>query len=164
MDLNVFAFSGILIFITNIFLALFVFIKGYRKNINLLWSLEALAVAIYGLGVFKVGLADNIDDARFWWRLMHIGVILIPVFYYNFTYYFINLKNRWELYLINLLGLFFLIANTTPYFINNMRWVFGQFYYDSPASFIYKLFVGFFLFILFFSHYKLWRAHKPLDD
>ena len=164
MDINLFGLSGLLIFITNVFLAVFVFAKGYKQKTNILWALEAMAVAVYGLGVFKVATTTDEETARLWWRVMHFGVILIPVFYYNFTYHFADLKRKLGLYAINVAGAFFVILNFTPHFIYEMRWVFDQFYYDSPSTLFYKLFVGFFLLVLLFSHYKLWKVYPTIQD
>ena len=125
-----------------------------------MWFIEALSVALYGLGIFYVaGTADE-EGARVWWRVAHVGVILIPVFYYNFAHFFLEEKERVSLYIINSIGLLFLIANTTPLFIDRMRFVFGSFYYDSPPTTLYIIFVFFFLFVLLYAHHKLYRASK----
>ncbi|MBU0476794.1 GAF domain-containing protein, partial [Patescibacteria group bacterium] len=42
----------------------------------------------------------------------------------------------------------------------NMRWVFNQFYYDSPPGLFYIPFTCFFIGLVIYSHYKLWKVYK----
>lgn len=159
-DSNIFALSGILIFITNASFAVYVFFKSRHNRTNNLWCLEALAVALYGFGVFEIGTAGSEESARLWWRIAHAGIILIPTVYYAFTKSFLDLKKRLEPIVFYSLAGFFLVLNLTPNFINRMRFVFDSFYYDSPPTEIYILFVAFFIGVLFLSHYRLWLASQ----
>ena len=158
--LNAFALSGILIFITDASFAVYVFSKGFRSRATKLWCLEALSVALFGFGIFFVATALTPDSARFWWRITHLGVILIPTVYYAFTYVFLELEKKTEAVFCYALAGFFLVLNLTPYFIDSMRFVFNSFYYDSPPSGIYVLFVVFFVYLLGLSHYRLWLASR----
>ncbi len=164
--LNPFAISGILIFITNFAFGIYVFVKGFRNQATKLWCLEAFSVALYGLGIFFVATASMPEAARFWWRVAHGGVILIPTVYYAFTYSFLGLRRKMEALAVYSVAGFFLVLNLTPYFIESMRFVFGSFYYDSPPSDLYVLFVFFFVCLLGLSHYRLWMfsRNKKIEE
>jgi len=95
-----------------------------------------------------------------WWRLTHVGVILIPVLFFHFVYEFLGLKRKLAIVIIYAIGLAFLFLNLTDLFIRSTRFVFSSFYYDSPPGPVYPYFVGFFFGAIIYSHYELLRAYR----
>ena len=141
-------------------MAVLMFYRG-QQRIHYIWGLFCISVFLWGLGGYRIATNHNIDVADFWWRITHVGVIAIPILFTHFVYEFLNLKRRWFIILNYILGAGFLIANFTDgLFIANMRWVFNQFYYDSPPGPLYPIFTVFFFGLVLYSHFELWKAYK----
>ncbi|MDP3725737.1 MAG: ATP-binding protein, partial [bacterium] len=154
---------GILIGVTSCALAILVFLHNRRQSLNQVWALFALSVAVWGAGAYMISRVQVVEEALLWWRLTHIGIILIPVFFVHFVYIFLDIKKRFGVYITYATGIFFLIANATPYFIFQMRYVFGQFYYDSPPGVLYTPFVIFFGLAIMYTVDLLVRKYNEVS-
>ncbi len=162
--INIFALSGILISITSGLMAVLMFVVGNVK-LHYLWGAFCVSVFIWGLGAYFIGTTNNAVVADTWWRITHIGIIFIPILFLHFVYEFLGLSKRKNIIIVYLIGLFFLITDVVGnLFIANMRWVFNQFYYDSPPGVLYPFFIIFFFGLIIYSHYILWQAHKKTND
>ncbi|MFC1613348.1 ATP-binding protein [Patescibacteria group bacterium] len=161
--MNIFAISGILIFITSAVMAGFMFatFKISRNRLHLIWGLFCVSVSIWGGGAYKIATTTNIQRADFWWRITHIGIIFIPILFTHFVYTFLNFKRKKIIITLYILGVFFLITNFIGnLFIANMRFVFNQFYYDSPPGIFYIPFTIMFFSLVIYSHIELWIAYQ----
>ena len=124
-----------------------------------------------GFGGFLIGSAADPGLALILWRIAHLGIILIPALFYHFVVAFtpplagFTEQRRPNTVLAAYLAAgVFLAADATPLFIRQVRQVFGQFYYDSPPSLLYVLFVGFFIGMLVVSHVELWQAARTTRE
>ncbi|MFW6172511.1 MAG: histidine kinase N-terminal 7TM domain-containing protein, partial [Elusimicrobiota bacterium] len=149
MEINIFALSGLITFITTLSLGVLTWLKR-RNKVHKLWSYFNFAAAIWGFGAFKFSSTLNKDAVFFWLYLSHIGVVFIPVFYLHFSLEFLEEKKESLIKLIYILGVIFFITNITDWigitkiFIVSIRYVFNSFYVDSPPGPIYPIFVAFF--------------------
>ena len=157
--MNFFALSGIFSGVAMLSLTIIVLLHDYKSRLNVAYSLFLISVSWWVLSIYFIAQATTVGEAFFWWRIAHIGVILIPITFLNFVYVFLKLPSRKAIIVSYLIGILFLIANTTPYFISNMRWVFDSFYYDSPPGPLYIPFVAFFGIIVFYGTYLLYRGY-----
>ena len=157
--MNLFALSGLLTAVTSSSLAIFVLIYNLKNWLNRIWFLFAVAVAWWGVGVYQIARIQNPEAAFFWWRFAHIGVILIPVFFIHFMHLFLDIRYRKSVYSAYVLGVLFLIANTTTLFIANVRFVFNSFYYDSPPGILYTPFVVFFVISIIYCSFLLYKKY-----
>ncbi len=161
--MNLFALSGILAGFSSTVMAAFMFVRG-RNRLHFLWGVFCISVAIWGFGGYQIATTADPEVADTWWRITHIGIILIPVLFTHFVYEFLQIKKLFLIVALYVIGLLFLVANfTDDLFIANMRWVFDQFYYDSPPGIIYIPFSVFFFGMVIYSHYKLWLAYKTVQ-
>lgn len=165
--MNLFALSGLLNFFSSLIFGFFVFFKDRKSRIFQLWLAFSLSVAIWEFGAFRIGLITDKQMAFVWWRIAHIGVILIPVFFTLFVYAWLKIRRKSFFYFSCVFGLFFSVVNLydllvqpSGLFIVNMRWVFNSFYYDSPPSPLYSIFVFLWLFIVLYAHYELLKIYK----
>lgn len=161
--MTLFGLSGILIGITSASLGVLVFAHNRNSPVNRVWALFAFAVAVWGFGGWAVSKAQSADDALIWWRVTHIGVILIPAVFTHFVHIFLAMPRRRAIYGAYLVSAAFLVANATPYFISHMRYVFGEFYYDSPPGILYASFVVFFFGLVAYNHYLLYRKYHEVS-
>lgn len=158
--MDIFGISGIFIGITSISVAIIVFAHDYKRVLNGVWALLCTSVAVWGFGSFFIARATTIEDALFLWRITHIGVILIPVFFVHFTHIFLEIRQRAVVFFAYAVGVFFLAADATPYFISHARLVFDSFYYDSPPGILYTPFVVFFILSVVYAHSLLYAKYK----
>lgn len=155
--MNLFALSGLLVGVTCIAMAGWVFLANRNNPVNKLWSFFCIFVSIWGFGVLAIGLAKTPDKALIFWRLAYTSVILIPALFYNFVLIFLGLRRRSSLLIVYVITLLFEIANFTPLFMPSVKWMFDQLYYVAPPGFLYPFFVFFFIAIVTVSHIYLWQ-------
>ncbi len=157
--MNIFSLSGILIFVFSLSFGFLVLYKGYSKKGNLIWFFFSVSVAMWGLGAYKIGLSSEPENALLWWRIAHIGIIFIPVFFLQYTYIFLgldSLKQRNLIKLAYLVGIIFLFFDLfTNHFINGVAFMFDSIYYDAPPTLLYIIFVVLWLLGITLAHFKL---------
>ncbi|MBI4135157.1 hypothetical protein HY477_00250 [Candidatus Uhrbacteria bacterium] len=157
--MNAFAVNGILITVLSIPLAILIAANARREKDRWLLALFTFAVAIWGVGGFFIARTQDSLEALLYWRLTHIGVILIPTFLFHFVVVFLQKQRHGLVIFINYaFAVLFEIANATGYLICCVRYVFGQFYYDSPPTLLYSAFTAYFVVAVIISHYWLIRA------
>ena len=162
--MNLFGISGIIIGITSLLLSIIVLGHNYKNSLSRLWAFLSFLIAIWGFGVFQISRTVSPEWSLFWWRITHIGVILIPVISIHFILAFLKIKKTLVLRLVYATGIFFLLSNTTPYFISNIRYVFDSFYYDSPPSVLYVIFTTFFFFTFIYNNYLLYKQYHQVES
>ncbi|MGE3152993.1 MAG: ATP-binding protein [Nitrospiraceae bacterium] len=159
--MNAFALSGLLTCVTSSVLGTLVYLKKPSRGPHRLWALFAMAVALWGFGSYKIALTTDEAAAHWWWKVTHVGVILIPVLFAHFVFAFLNIKRTLPLILIYLVGFSILLMNLfTDLLIRHMRFVFSSFYYDSPPGPVYPYFVVFFFSVIAYGHYELWTIYR----
>src|SRR3989454_107765 len=65
-----------------------------RSRRNLLFACLAAALAVWNFGVFELRTTADPDAALVWERLLHVGVIPIPVLFYHYVLAFLDLPRR----------------------------------------------------------------------
>ncbi len=140
-----FGIIGIVIGITNLVIGTLVYIYDRKNLVKQWWALFAVSVSIWGFGTYIISIAQDPASALFWWRLTHIGVIVIPTSFLIFTYYFFERQNKFKTTFLIITSLTFLYLNSTPYFIKAVRYMFDSLYYDGPPTALYSAFVLYFV-------------------
>lgn len=162
--MNFYSLSGLLIAVTSGLMTVLMFSIGKIK-LHYLWGVFCFCVFLFGLGIYFVGGATTPEVATHWWKITHIGAILIPVLFLHFVYEFLEIKKTKILIFLYVVSVLLLFANFTDgLFINNMRFVFNQFYYDSPPGPFYPLFTIMFFGLIAYSHFLLWKGHNESTD
>ncbi|MCK4554105.1 GAF domain-containing protein [Candidatus Parcubacteria bacterium] len=169
--MNLFILSGLLIGVSGLFFGFFVYFHNRKSKANKLWLFFCISVAIWGFGAWRIGMVQQgqEDLAVFLWRIVHIGIIFIPVFFIHFIYTWLEIKKKLIIFSAYFIGLFFLLINfydlfinsNAGLFINDVTWLFNSFYWDTHYNFdIYWIFVFLWLFGILYSHYKLIQVYK----
>jgi signal transduction histidine kinase len=157
--MNIFALSGLLIFVSSIAFGTFVLYRSIARKEAVIWFLFCVSVSIWGLGAYKIGTSIEAEQALIWWRIAHIGVIFIPVFFLHYVSLFLRINSKKYLWLNRItysIGFLFLFFNLfTQYFIQNIRLVFNSIYYNSPPTMLYIVFCSWWIIMIIFIHYKL---------
>ena len=115
-------------------------------------------VSIWGLGAWQFATARDQSQVFLWLRIGHIGVILMPAFFLHFIFEFLELKNKIPVFVGYFFGALFLAVNVldglgaTHLLITNLRFVFNEFYVDSPPAPWYPFFLVFYFGVVVYSH------------
>src|SRR2546425_750123 len=92
-----------------------------RSLRNVRFAYLATALAVWNLGVFGLRASADPDVALFWERVLHVGVIPIPVLFYHYVIAFLALpRRRPELIGGYVLCGVFLAAGPTPLFLRGV--------------------------------------------
>lgn len=157
--MNAFAIAGLIVLIPCIIVGVFTLLKG-RKKIHFVWAGFCFSIALWGFGMYKIGTATNIENSFLWWRIAEIGVILIPLFLVHFVVIFLNLRRKILIFLFYLFSAFLIFCDLfTKYFINNLYFVFNQFYYILATP-LYSIFILTFILSVVYVIFELARAYK----
>ena len=122
---------------------LFVYLRNPSSKLNLFYFLTCLSTTIWIISYSFMYASYDESKALFLARIGYAGVVFIPTFLYNFTITFLSLnRKKSTIFSIYLISIFFLLANTTKYFMLGMHRYFWGFY--PRAGSLYILFVIFF--------------------
>lgn len=167
MDVNLFALSGLFISVSSGIMAFVMFTVG-QQRLHRLWGVFCISVFVWGIGGFFIGITSDPNLADFWWRITHIGIAFIPALFMHFVYTFLRMRNRVFIVTLYICAVIFsVLAVSSDLLIANMRFVFGEFFYDSPPGLLYPLFTVYFFTLTIFSHIILYRSYRNevvIDD
>jgi len=128
---------------THFVLAIFVYLKGTRKPTNITYALYSLAISWWSsLEAFSI-ISHDEAAALFLWRLNHIGVIFITIFFVHFVVTLLDeperLRKRRLILLSYLAGFCFLALDTTGLLIREVvpKFSFRHFINPGPAYFLF---------------------------
>lgn len=83
--LNPYPFTALLTAVFTLGIGLFVYFRNPHLSINKAFLFFSLAIVQWGICTAAQVVQVNHDDALFWGRLSHVGVLYIPVFFYFFS-------------------------------------------------------------------------------
>ena len=92
--MNLFGLAGIFTFISTVSLFITILVHDYRSHLNQTFALFIAAVSFWGFGAWQISQIATAPEAVLWWRIAHIGVILIPVTFLHFVHVFLNIKSK----------------------------------------------------------------------
>ena len=126
--MNLFAISGLSVAISCAILSLIILFFGKTRLHRLLLNFD-LVVAVWGVGLFLVGIADSEAKAINAWKIATLGAVFIAPCFFHMVSHFCEKRHRIILYFIYLQGFFFASACIgTDLMINKTRDVFGLYY------------------------------------
>jgi len=153
--MNLFAVSGLFIGITSAILLLILFFYG-RTKLHRIWALFNLAVAVWGVGTYIAGKADDPQTALLGWQIGLSGGVLIATFFYHTIYEFCELKQRGILFFAYFFGLgtdvLFLFKKVIP--LDKWKYFFDSIYYYE-GTVVYKCIMIIWVLLVTFSYYEL---------
>ena len=146
--INAFGIIGIVIGVTNLVVGFLVYAYDRKNVTKQWWALFAVSVSIWGFGAYIISISEDINSALLWWRIAHVGIIMIPSSFLVFAYHFFNKQSKIKTVTLIAITSFFLFLDGTHYFINSVQRLFGSLYYDTPPTALYILFILFFVFCM----------------
>src|SRR5439155_16273373 len=160
--MNSFAVSGLLTGVSSLAMGVFVLSKDKTNKLYRVWFLFTAAVAIWGFGGMWIALEQNQTRAILAWRsAFAFGVVWIPILFYHFVTIFCDLHKRKVLVVNYVIGaLFAPLILFSPLFFGNVRFAFSSFYYSYPGSTLFYLFVGWWLWLVIYAHYQVFKLYR----
>lgn len=151
--MNVFAIAGLSCAISCITLSLIAHFFGKTKLHRLLFVFN-IVVAVWGLGLFLIGIADSESNALFSWKFAHAGSFLIGPIFYHIVSVFSGKRSKPLLYFGYLQAIITVVIGVgTDIIFDKTRFVYGLHYYK--ANPVYVIAVIFYLFFVILSYYIL---------
>ena len=161
--LKYFSITGLVNFTGILILALFVLIKNPRSKVNVRFFIFNLTVAGWSFGYIFWPLANNAQEALFWFRVLHASSTFISITFFHFVITLLNLKKPKLLKLGYFGSLIIFSFVFTPYFIEEMVPI-GIFPYWGVAGPFYYLFVVNFLVFGLLSMIFLFKSYRESSD
>ena len=152
------------VFITGVFFVSFGLFAIFRNSHELstrLYTLFALAFAVWNFSWFALLLESRAVYADFYARLLNLGAIFIPVFYLHWVLSVLNLIQKRFLFLkiAYIITIIFAFFSFSEYFVLGVRQVLF-FPYWPVAGPLYSLFLPIgFIGIVFYSIYELFKGY-----
>ncbi len=132
--------------VTYLVLAVFIYSKDPKKLTNVTYALYSVAIAWWsGLEAFSI-TAHNKVSALFLWRLNHVGVFFIPIFFVHFVTSLLEDRERkrreWLIFLSYMIGIGLVGLNTTDLLIAGVAPRFSFRHFINPGLFYPWFFCG----------------------
>ena len=159
--MNSLQLSSLAVMISNAIMAAFLFFKCRGNRLCAIWGSFCACLVFWGAGGFFIAQAKQTNEALFWWQVVYLGVIFLPVLYYHFVLVFLELKRGVLFRLTYAVSLaLWLTVILIPYkFFGEARWLFGQFYWFK-ATLLYLTYFVFLCGLLGYSFLLLFKGLK----
>ncbi len=143
VDIILFSLSGLIVGITCIVLVFILIVYG-RSLLHRLFALFNLAVAWWGIFSFLIGRANDPEYCLLLFKIAHVGIIFIAVFFYHFSSSLTGIKRKFLIIFAYSQGIFFTLLsllNLEVPFVSYVEEIKDSFYYLRSTGFIYPLFL-----------------------
>ena len=143
IDIFLFSSSGLVVFLTSSILVLILFVYG-KLRIHKVFALFNFAVAWWGLGAFLIGRSSNPVLSLTLFKIAHLGIIFIAVFFYHFSTLLVNINRKKTIifaYFQGILFSFITFFNFGMPFISSVQKIKGVLFYLKLDGFLYLLFL-----------------------
>ncbi|MFC1524690.1 histidine kinase N-terminal 7TM domain-containing protein [Thermodesulfobacteriota bacterium] len=153
--MNIFSLSGLSVGLSCLFVSTITILYGKTKLHRLL-LLFNLVVAIWGVGVFLVGMAGSETEAVTAWKIALLGGWLISPTFLHMMSVFCGIERRKTVLFAYTQGIFFVLLHLlTDLVINDVRFVFDIYFVDAGILFTIAIFFyAFFAILAFYSLIK----------
>lgn len=165
--MSLFVISSYLTAAASVFFGLFVLFKNWKSRIGIIWFLTTIAIAIWALSLGMEVSSPNYETAFLWNKILNIGAIFIPIFFYHFIVSFLDLEKKEKNFI--LIGYFFAITFLTlfnlftPLFVKGVP-PGGGFNYWIEIGPVYYSFFVFFVFYMFRTTYLLLKCRREAKN
>lgn len=139
----------------------FVLWKNTKRLVNITFFLHFISVAIWSFfEALSIYVPDH-NTALLLWRINHVGVIFIPIFFLHFVFSLLNIKEtkRKVLFIAYILGFIFLILDATNLLIADAVPKFSFRHFQEPGI-IYPIFFFLWIVAVVYGHYELFKAYS----
>lgn len=159
--LTYFPISAIINFLTASVIAVFVYFRGKRNQVNRSFTYSLICVAVYSFAYFFWQISKTEQTALFWSRALMAGAIFIPVAFLDFVANFLGQREKQKKIIIigYFQGIIFLLLDFTNFYIQKVKPEMAFSFWPKPGpAFHLFLFIWFFYFLYFcYLLYSVYR-------
>lgn len=160
MSASLFAYTGLINFITSVGLGTFLLLAKYRSHLCRAFALFCFSVAYWSIHYFWWLSASEPARALYLIRQTMVGAIFIPITYTYFTYQLIEKKTFKWVHLLNVvLVLFFLHFSMSPFYITAVEQRLFFSFWPVPGPLFHLVLIYFALNVVY-AHWLLWGAYQ----
>ena len=169
--MNFFIFSALINAFISGLLGFFVILKNRKDSINRLFFYLTLSIVIWSLSYWQWMSSSEAIGALFWVRILSIGSLFIPIFYFHWIVTFLDLNNK-KRNLIRFLYLFvfiILIFSFSKLFIQGVETKSIFAFWPVPGIlyniYLFSIYFGLILYtiLILWKHYKISEGYKKLS-
>lgn len=158
-----FSLTGFINGLTAAILGWFVYSKNKYSPVHQRYALFNLAVFFWSFGYIFWPLAHSKSETLYWFRVLHVGAIFIPVCFLHFVVTFLEISRKKILIFGYLLSVFFVLFSFSSLYIKDMRAV-SIFPYWGVPGVLYYPFLVMFLGYAVYACYILYKAYRHVSD
>jgi signal transduction histidine kinase len=139
------AINGFVTCFFALFFGYLVISRDKKNIINQTLFLLTLATALWSFGYWRWLLEyDNANNALFWTRILSIGSIFLPIFYFHWIISLLNVfkKYKYVVYSSYLLSILLLAFSFSPLFVSHVDPIEGVFAYWPKPGIIYSFYLA----------------------
>ena len=161
--MEIYSLTALINAITSFVLGIFVYFKNKKAPINKTFALFAFAVFFWSFSYFLWQIAKDPQSALFWSRSLILGAIFIPIFYFHFVIYFLDIFEEKKRILVfgYVLALIFFFLTFTSSMIKGVTPKLFFPYWPEPGMVFSQFLLMFFGYIIY-SWYLMFRAYEKL--
>ncbi len=149
LQIVLFSVSGLIVGLTSIILALILILYG-KSKLHRIFALFNFAVAWWGIAAFFIGKSTDAGQTLLLFKIAHIGIIFIAVFFYHFSCIFAGINRKFLISFAYYQGIFFsllAIFDLVP-FISKVEKIKDSLFYLQSSG-VYPIFFSLWIFLVF---------------
>jgi len=165
IKINPHSFSWIIATIVNISLAILVYLKNKKNEINITFAMLSIYCAGWSFGVFGLYIADSEITALYWSRVAFFGMFFLPPGFLHFVFALtksITKINKRLLYISYGMAFIFLVLNCMGLFISEFIKVGMK--YTPKAGIVYQIWILNVVFWMFYGLSILFGRYKITNE
>lgn len=162
MNLNIYAWGGVITAVTNLAISSFIYFKNRRGLVNKIFPLYSLSIGLWSFCWSRMITSSNPEAALLWAKALSIGSIFIPTLFLHFIFVILNItKNRKNIligsYILAFIFLFF--CYFTNLFIKGVAPIFLFNYHIRPGP-VYIFHFSSFIVMTIYGAFELFKASR----
>lgn len=130
--MNLYALSSIFNFLTCFSLAIFILRRAQGRLPNILLGFLALTVSFWGFGGYIATTTDSKAVAYLGWQIGHVCELFVGPVFFHFICAYTKRNYKWQIIFFYTVAIVLYGVNifAREIFLGDLRWFFGQFYYN----------------------------------
>lgn len=162
-ELNLFTLVSFILGFSCIVLSGLIYFNS-KGRVHRLWSLFNFNVGCWGIFLFFAGQSRVESQALFFWKLSHVSVVFIPVFFYHFAIAFCKQEHKIEILLAYIQAIIFsALLLFTNLILGEVHYRFDSFYYFIGTP-IYLLMLFIWSVVVFSSFKAIYRQTQKASS
>ncbi len=160
-----FSISGVILSFTSLILVLVLYFFG-KSKLHQIFALFNFAIAWWGVCAFFIGRSHNAHLSLFLFKLAHLGIIFIAVFFYHFSCILSNIKRTPLILFAYFQGAVFSVLILSSFlgcpipFISHVEETKDAFIYLRSDGFVYPVFIAIWLLLVSFALIETFHKYR----